>query len=243
MNTIIVGVGGGGGWLCALLSKSPGTRVALVDGDVVTKENLSRQLYAERDVGQPKVLGAARMLRESGFHQVSVYPEYLDSSGPLFACLRDDPEPARIFSCPDNHPARVACLALADGRRALGYRTVVGIVGNEYESAGADIYYPQWAGTKRDFRVRYPEVLTDSEGDPLRPSCTGEILQSKPQLALYNCLAAVSAAWLVDAWEKTVEKYAGSEHFKAIVDRLPVSIDWSAGTMTPKYYKEIADER
>lgn len=237
-TNIVVGAGGAGGWICALLAKSDPGRVVVVDADVVTEKNLDRQLFSEEDVGRNKAQAMAGFLSSRGV-LAEARPEYLAPSGKLYDELRNIAEPVRLFSCPDNHPARMACLKLADDRAADGLPTAVAVAGNEYESASADAYFPQWRGTARDFRIRYPEVARDVRNDPLNPPCTGEILESEPQLALYNCLGALSAAWLMDAWTKTAEKYSKSDLFGGILAKMPVAIEWSAASVVVKRYGDF----
>lgn len=58
-HVVLVGVGGFGSWLAYLLAGSGVGRLSLLDDDVVSASNLSRQLlYAMADVGRPKVYAA-----------------------------------------------------------------------------------------------------------------------------------------------------------------------------------------
>ncbi|HEY8471217.1 MAG TPA: ThiF family adenylyltransferase [Natronosporangium sp.] len=57
----VVGLGGQGSWLLFLLARIGVRSLVGVDGDVVERSNLSRQvLYDESDIGRPKVLAARR---------------------------------------------------------------------------------------------------------------------------------------------------------------------------------------
>lgn len=237
----VVGLGGGGGWLVQLRLKSPGNEMVLVDGDVVTESNLDRQMFDRRDVGKKKVLRMADKLRAKGIG-VRAIPEYLRRGGKAWDELIELNHPLRIFACPDNHPCRVCCMELADERRDLGQETVVLIAGNELAVASGDVYFPEWFGTNLDFRVRYPEVLTDFEGDPLRPSCTGDEVQAAhPQLALFNSLAAHFSAWLARAWTEELPQLRRSDLYEQIVGKMPVSVTFTNTGIQTKSKKEIQD--
>ncbi len=63
-KVLLVGVGGLGSAISLYLAAAGIGRIGLVDDDVVSESNLQRQvLYTENEVGQPKVLCAARRLR------------------------------------------------------------------------------------------------------------------------------------------------------------------------------------
>ncbi|MCR6656608.1 MAG: ThiF family adenylyltransferase [Opitutus sp.] len=124
--------------------------------------------------------------------QFSVLPEYFHEG-------TDIRPGAIIVGCVDNHAARNAILQVADRIGAL-----VVLAGNEYTEAQAFVYLPQWKGTPRDPRVRYPEIVTDQSDDPRRPqSCQGAEQRAHPQLAMANFSAANFALWLL--WFYLVE--------------------------------------
>ena len=230
----LIGCGGGGGWAATLFAKSNigGHHFALVDGDKWEAKNLDRCLCTERDVGKFKTRTLQQMLlgKAAG---VTMYTEYLAYECSAYLALRESEEPLALLVGVDNHPARCLCLRLADEREALARETCVVIAGNEYTTASADAYLPAWQGTAADFRVRFPEVTTSTEGDPLRPSCTGEeAAAAAPQLALYNGLAALSAVWLLSVWTTEIKKLRGSDLFDQIKDRMPVSVNWTSGSLS-----------
>jgi molybdopterin-synthase adenylyltransferase len=76
-SVVILGVGGIGTWVSYLLSSSGVGHVHLVDGDVVEKNNLTRQvLFSESDIGQLKVDVAKKKLAENNPNvQYTVYPQ------------------------------------------------------------------------------------------------------------------------------------------------------------------------
>ena len=51
---------------------------------------------------------------------------------------------------------------------------------------------------KIDPYARYPEIETSNEGSPIR--CQGEALESTPQLAIANQVAASFANYLIWSW-------------------------------------------
>ena len=85
----VIGCGGLGSWAAAGLACIGVGQLTLVDGDVVERSNLNRQLlFRERDVGRPKVDAAAETLR--GFdEQLDVRPvhRFLKSPDAVRACV------------------------------------------------------------------------------------------------------------------------------------------------------------
>jgi hypothetical protein len=227
---VIVGVGGTGGWLCQLLGKTPLKYpvVTLIDGDKIEKKNLDRQLFDLKDIGKNKAERSRKHFRKE--IEVTIFPEYLKlGSGPAYEYLMEMPH-LDLFCCPDNHACRNACLVIADRRQDKDLMTSVVITGNETETGSADLYLPIWKDTPLDPRVRYPEIRTSKEGDPLHLSCTGEeVLAYTPQLALYNCLTASAGLWLMESYFHT-RSFANSEVYKEIQARMPVSINVTANS-------------
>jgi len=218
----IVGCGGAGGWVATLLAKSPGrARVLLVDGDRIERRNLERQLFTLRDVGRNKAQALAWHLAALGM-EAEACPEYLERDSPAWTELLKLDEPLRLYACPDNHPCRMTCLALADERWTDGRRTVVAISGNEEFTADASVYLPAWKGTDKDYRVRYPETVTATEGDPLHSPCTGEAVAAQPQRALANAIAAMSTAWLMELWAERI----GPDTDPLVRERAPTCITY-----------------
>jgi len=174
-NIHVVGAGGTGAFLIQLLAKT-GLTFTIWDGDTYEEKNLDRQLVDPSEIGGHKaeVWG----LRYGMAYECAYYSSQEVGRAPMFFC------------CADNHPARLNCLKMADQQRGWAI-----ICGNELTDAEA--YYYQWEmkETECDPRSYYPELRSDTHGDPLSP-CTGDVLSETPQLAISNSLAAGYAMWL-----------------------------------------------
>jgi len=200
MTAIVVGCGGIGGWLatCLVRMLGEGDGLVLVDGDTFEEKNMDRQLGC--DVGTAKVR-ALRMALMKGKPKVKItaIQGYLGSdvvAKHLDAVMPGSEESTEVIFCGvDNHRARLECLKLADEKAAMAV-----ICANEYTDAEAYVYFPTWQGTGLDPRIFYPEILTDKSDNPLAPPCTGEVLESSPQLALANMSAANYGLWLWYFW-------------------------------------------
>lgn len=228
MKTLaVIGCGGGGGWLVQLLSKSdlPAVHPVLVDGDTVESKNLNRQMFTRREIGKKKAEVMAHLIG------AEPYGEYLAHGSESYNRLMGVTDDLFVACCVDNHPARRLCLQLADERYSFGRQTTVVIAANEYEGASAQVYRPQWQDTANDPRVMFPEIMTDNEGDPLTPPCSGEALASSPQLALSNMLSASSAAWLLRFWMEVLPTFTElpETDFDLVKGTFPVRVDFTAG--------------
>jgi hypothetical protein len=218
----IVGAGGIGGWVGKLVAKTfrDCPTVEIFDKDIWEERNVDRQ-FAGR-LGGLKAQTLAEELPDNG----KAYPEwFVASTHGLFMYPIAVDQPNRIvFACVDNHPARLQVLDSID----LGAETDMAIIcGNEYVDASACVYFNRFKGTRKDPRVRYPEMLTDHSGDPSSP-CTGPAQEASPQLAISNCLAASYGMWL--AWFWLMQ--APDLHTEAAKKASPVEIRSSVGYVT-----------
>lgn len=96
----VVGCGGVGTWVAAMLAMSGAAELDLYDSDTLSTDNLSRLPYPESEVGQPKARLLAdwlRMLRPEC--HIRVFPHWQDFM-PL--------ERPVIVSCVDSHKVRSA---------------------------------------------------------------------------------------------------------------------------------------
>lgn len=224
---VIVGCGGSGGWIATLLMKSPERApVVLVDGDAIERRNLERQLFSRRDIGRNKAQALGASMKMQGM-DVECFPEFFREGCDAWNSLLARDRTIRIYCCPDNHPARMACLKLADERWLEGRKTVVALSGNEEFTADAAIYLPQWKGTRQDYRIRYPETVPATAGDPLHPPCTGEAVAVQPQRALANAIAAMNTAWLMALWSERI----GPDTDALVIERAPKFITYGKFNM------------
>lgn len=92
-TVVLIGVGGFGSWLAYLLAGSGVGRLILLDPDVVTRSNLSRQvLFAEADIGASKVEAArTRLLSIFRTLTVDAIRRKVESGADLYPYLSDKP--------------------------------------------------------------------------------------------------------------------------------------------------------
>lgn len=183
----IIGCGGVGGYLAPVLVKllKGGRDVTLVDGDNLEKKNLDRQLFDESMIGDNKAFALANK-----YGTIAHCGWFSDSA---FRVLQGDV----LLVCVDNHPARAAALRTVD---RCGCRCI--IAANETYSSEAYYYQHEWKGTNADPRIYYPEIKTDTSGDPRAASigCTGVAQENNVQLASANFMAAALAVQLYQIW-------------------------------------------
>ena len=229
MNAIVIGCGGIGAWLAQCLAKTltNSDTLTLVDGDIIEAKNIDRQLFSTRDINRNKATMLRTILRDGARCRLERHPYYLGDPQHEFDPGLETEDV--IFVGADNHPARALALSMADNQVPCI------IAANNYETYEAYIYRPEWQDTPLDPRIYYPEILTDTEGDPLSPPCTGEEQESHPQLALFNQLAAAQAAWLLRVWnESALPLMDDEELFKT----LPVKV---SGTATRQFVQTVED--
>jgi len=228
MKYYLIGCGGIGGWLAMALVKTLSTEdtLILVDGDVLEEKNLDRQLFSGKDIGKKKVHAMRRQLK--GRCTIEVVPQYLGEDHDYIFAPK-----SIVLTGVDNHPARVTTLKLCD-------KALVPCItaANGYEDAEAFYYAPIWQDTALDPRIYYPEILEDTVGDPLRPPCTGEILESTPQLAIANMSAASYAMWLLWFWQQKAELIDDPDVQKLA----PVQVISTAGRVRVKAMKDFEEQ-
>jgi len=202
MQIYMIGCGGIGGWLAQCLAKTltKDDVLTLMDKDKLEPHNLDRQLFDENDVGLLKAEAMSRYLRTARC-KVKVIPEFLGADLDF-----EFDSNSFIFVGADNHPARFKSLNLCDATNSSCI-----VAANGYECAEAYYYNWQWEGMTRDPREYYPELATDHEDDPLSPPCTGEVLESAPQLAVANMDAASYAMWLFWFWTQKAPELRSEE--------------------------------
>ena len=133
--------------------------------------------------------------------------EYLDED---YLDINGNPEGAEIVIClVDNHPARRAALRIS---KTLNIPIV--IAANEYVCSQAMYWHPAF-GLQCSPEERYPEMETSDAGSPIR--CTGDALESTPQLAIANQVGAGLANLLIWLWHGTDGYLTADEnHFAPI---------------------------
>jgi len=202
INIYVIGCGGIGGWLAQCLGKMLDEHhsLELIDKDRFEKKNMDRQLGCRIGMNKARALRdvASRGARCDVFATTDWYLGEPHLEEILFPKLH---EHSVLFCAADNHRARSATLRWADRAGCAAY-----ICANEYTDAEAYAYFPEWRDSRLDPRVFYPDILTDTTDDPLSPPCTGEILESSPQLALANMSAANYGLWLWYFWTNVAPK-------------------------------------
>jgi molybdopterin/thiamine biosynthesis adenylyltransferase len=188
LNTIIVGAGGVASYMLPALNNSFELNAVLVDGDILETHNLDRQIFSKKDIGKNK---AAALIAHNNFRDVVPLEEYIEDD----FCFkhRDAVDGCDLVIClVDNHPARRAALTIA--REA---KIPILICANEYSTSQVQYWHPE-LGEEIAPDVRYPEIATSDHGSPI--NCTGEALESTPQLAIANQVSAALGNMLVWQW-------------------------------------------
>jgi hypothetical protein len=182
----IIGCGGVGSAIVPsfCLLKTPAD-ITLIDGDTIEERNLNRQRFDAGQVGKNKAEALA------GKHGCRFVPDWF-SRGRLRHERKD-----WLICLVDNHRARLEALEVCD---EIGCQAV--FAANETHSSEAYYYRRAWLGTPRDPRVYYPEIKTDTSGDPRATAigCTGEAQERNRQLVSANFMAAALAEHLFVLW-------------------------------------------
>tara|TARA_E500000318_G_scaffold14783_1_gene14404 strand:- start:2836 stop:3561 length:726 start_codon:yes stop_codon:yes gene_type:complete len=194
LKALIVGCGGVTSYMLPALKNSFDLEVTLVDGDVLEKRNLDRQLFRNNHVGLNKAVALAKAytLRQNECNIVQRYfdEEMLDTEYKYWFHQADV-----LISAVDNHPARRALIHTA---KKLNKPLL--IMANEYSTSQAMMYCP-WLEDEYPMIspfLRYPEITTSTEGSPI--SCQGDALESTPQLAIANQVSASLGNYLLYLW-------------------------------------------
>ncbi len=155
----VAGLGGLGGTVAEVLARAGVGELVLVDPDVLTEDNLNRQLLAtEPDLGQPKVLAAvARLGRVNSAVTVRAHqvPGDRDVFARLFAAA------TVVVDALDSVPARFELQAAA---QALGVPLVHGAIAGL--SGQVTVVFPGDPGLE----VIYGRPGQPSEGEAARPA-------------------------------------------------------------------------
>ena len=181
----IIGCGGVGSAIvpsfCLL---KPPSDITLIDGDVIERKNLDRQMFTAAQIGLNKAQALAQK------YTCRCLPEWFARG--KWRHYRSD----WLICLVDNHRTRLEAIEVCD---EYGCQAV--FAANEMHSAEAYYYRRAWKGTRRDPRLYYPEIVTDRSGDPRAASCTGQAQETHRQLVSANLMAAALAEHLFVLWQ------------------------------------------
>src|SRR6266478_9816919 len=193
-NIYIIGAGGVTSYLLPPLLKTLSFHskripvISIFDGDKLEERNWERQFFPISTIKRKmnKAVALAMTYKHEYRGGLIAIPQY------FHAGVEFD-QGGLVFACVDNHAARRAILSTCD----RNYCNAI-IAANEYTDSQAIWYNCFSHDTNKDPRIRYPEIMTDDIGDPIRPrGCnTGQSLMVAPQLAIANFTAASHALQL-----------------------------------------------
>jgi len=136
-KVLIVGVGGIGCPVLEQLAKVGVSKIGLVDGDIVSQSNLSRQfLFSVNDIGSAKVDVAKKYIDNLFIDtELEVYYQFLTLENAIEIIRAYD----FVFDCTDNFPSRYmisdACALL---KKPLFMGAVNGLEGQVFQFANVD---------------------------------------------------------------------------------------------------------
>ena len=201
VKIVLLGAGGTGGYVIphlyriAFASKRP-CRVIIADGDIVERNNLIRQNFAECDIGENKAAVMAERYAEVFGIETEYIPEYIEDEQRLYDLLNvlggyNQPKPIGILiGAVDNNRSRVMCsnvfsrlddiIYIDSGNGEFSGQVVCGV------KMGGKVF------SKPIARV-YPDILTDTEKFPSELSCAENSI-SAPQTIAANLFASTAVA-------------------------------------------------
>lgn len=147
-RVLVVGIGGLGCPASLYLTAAGIGTLGLVDNDIISLNNLQRQiLYTETEVNQPKVLFAARRLRELNKNvHIEIHPYRLDKRNALDLIKGYD---IVVDGCDNFHTRYI----LSDACEKLGIPYVYGAI-NGFEGQVSVFNY---GDSPRTYRELYPQ--------------------------------------------------------------------------------------
>ena len=192
LNALVIGAGGVASYMLPALNNSFDLSGYLIDGDILEKHNLDRQIFGAKDIGKFKAPSLLKHHKITGMEPINEYIE-MDFPFKHTEALQDDT--ALVICLVDNHPARRAALNIA-----REYHIPIIICANEYATSQVLYWHPD---TDENFApdIRYPEIATSDKGSPI--NCTGEVLESTPQLAIANQVSAALGNMMLWQWHGT----------------------------------------
>lgn len=210
-----------------MFAKSSLPKVTIVDGDILEEKNMARQLFSSFEPVK-KVEAIEKMY-------AGLYGRKIAKRQTYFSGDEMVEENTVLFCFADNHLCRKHVLEAVD----LGTECMAICAANSTISAQAYLYHPSWKGTVLDPRVRFPEIETDESDSPLKiGDCNSEaVLNSIPQTALANTMAASCALLLWNLWCNDIPKLG--EIDRDDFDRLPVEFFNTGSSMGRITIKEL----
>lgn len=187
LDIIAVGAGGGASYLFPALNNSFDLSGVLMDADILEEHNLDRQIFDKKYIGKGK---AESLIKQCKLNLTAI-DQYLENES-IYRFPKDTWNTDVVICMVDNHPARRACIKLAEHLDCA-----VVITANEYSTSQSIFWHPD-LGIKAHPLTRYPEMVNSMSGSPI--NCTGEALESTPQLAIANQMSAALGNFLLYNW-------------------------------------------
>lgn len=193
-NMVIVGLGGVGNVIASnifaftrgVISGWRLNKLLFIDGDSYSKSNIPRQQAAGAMLGHNKAEAWAGIYGRSKWNlldtRVSYKPEWVtnDTVSRLLSEHIERDCPCVVFTCVDNHPARLVMSKWLAGIMAEQPATSVVVIqgGSRTNYATADLH-GRWMDDEtgelvtvgRPIEEGHPEILETDEGDRSRMSC------------------------------------------------------------------------
>lgn len=196
-NVLIIGVGGTGGNVAAMLSRFLPNQYEmwLMDGDKVEEKNLERQPFQEHDVNEFKAESLARKISTATTTKCNFINSYLTRELQL-NFLRKSRD-LFIISCVDNHPARIIIEKWIkqnyNGFHELTYIDSANELKNG-EIISSHFEKGRWGGPSiGNIKYRsdiWPNIKKSKKGDRSQKSCAVEISKGNTQQYATNYQAA-----------------------------------------------------
>ncbi|WP_368486901.1 ThiF family adenylyltransferase [Spiroplasma sp. DGKH1] len=194
---IILGCGGTGGNLAPKLARftSNEDSILLIDGDIVTENNLLRQPFQKHDLALNKAEALCKKINSVTQHTNCYYiDQYIDENTKWHTIITKDiiQKYSSIYfiSCVDNHPARILFENVFK-QSALQYKNWSDINHsyNSYklvfiDSANEDTYGDIVVCNNLKVKLRsnyYPKIKTDNKGKKLNGVCEQIIAEGSLQ--------------------------------------------------------------
>ncbi len=197
---VIVGVGGTGGNLAAMLSRFINSQweIVLMDADRVENHNLERQAFQAHDIGEFKAEAMSRKLNSATSARSSFKNVYLKDPKQLHNLTKKTRE-LIVVGCVDNHPARMKIESYfkeleKDERKNYYMKWLYVDSANELNNGEVVSVVKQMHEKKHvgSFRSNlYPKIKKSTKGDVTNKSCAVEISSGNEQQYSTNLQAAI----------------------------------------------------